>query len=73
MRISKDPIAHSLFLCLVGLILIIAAITNWATIVDGNPIFNKYSESTRRLIYGGIGLLLLIIFGIDVLKFIFPT
>ena len=73
MRVSKDPIADSLFLSLVGLILIIAAITNWATIIDGNPIFKKYSERTRRLIYAVIGLLLLIIFGIDVLKFIFPT
>ena len=73
MLVSKDPIAHSLFLCLVGLILIIAAITNWATIVEGNPIFNKYPERNRRLIYGGIGLSLLIIFGIDVLEFIFPT
>ena len=72
MRVSKDPIADSLFLSLVGLILIIAAITNWATIIDGKSFFKKYPERTRRLIYGGIGLLLLIIFGIDVLKFIFP-
>ncbi len=73
MRIWNDAIAETLFLSVLGFVLIISAITNWGPVVDAYSRFKSYSEKTRRLIYAGIGLLLQIPFVIDVLEFIFPN
>ena len=65
-----DPIARALFMVTLGIVCIIAAIFNWDPFIKDNKGLEKFDIRTRRLIVGGIGVLLVLFDGLSVVNFI---